>query len=140
MLNNQLPKYIILLLSCSILSFSIACNNVSTTSKSQQPVEVISVKSIGESNPGGPTVEIILKNIGDEPIVSLNTILKLDKAYVFNFSGISYSSPLLHGESSGETRILIGGGYASDTLYPLEIVLILQDGTTLLYTKKVQIE
>jgi hypothetical protein len=112
-------------------------------SQNQQPIEVTSVLGpIMPPNPGGPTVEITLKNVGEEPVTYLKATLKLERAYEFGFVNVSPSNPLLPGESSNETRNLIGpgSGISSDTSYPLEIRVTLQSGDTLIYTKQVQIK
>ena len=107
-----------------------------------QPIEVVSVSGpIPPYNPGGPTVEITLKNVGEVPVIYLKATLKLERTYEFDFVNVTPSNPLLPGESSNETRNLIGpgSGISSDTSYPLTINLTLQSGAPLVYTKQVQI-
>lgn len=118
-------------------------DTVSTTSsQNQQPVEVTSVIGpIPPYNPGGPTVKITLKNVGDSPVTYLKATLQLERAYEFDFVSVTPSSPLLPGESSSATLNLIGpgSGFSTDTSYPLEINIMLQSGAKLVYTKQVQI-
>ncbi len=97
------PKW----LSCVVLSvmliqviFLMACSPIpgtTPTQTNQQPVEVISVSGPLEPvNPGGPIVEITLKNVASEPVVSLNATLEKVgiRAYSFTFN-VSSSNPLL---------------------------------------------
>ena len=108
-------------------------------SQNQQPIEVISVSGVGPPNPGGPFVEITLKNVSEDPVTSLKATLELERDYEFGFVNVTPSNPLLLGESSNETLSLIGGGYGTETSYPLTITVTLQNGDTLTYTKQVQI-
>ena len=105
-----------------------------------QPVEIVSVEGPLEPiNPGGPIVGITLKNISNDDIVSLNATLKWERTLRFEFD-VSTDTPLLPGNTIYLAQILINGGFADDTSYPLEISGTFQDGTTFSYTEQVTIE
>jgi hypothetical protein len=111
------------------------------TSQDQQPIEITSVLGpIGLPNPAGPIVEITLKNVGVEPVISLAVTLKLDRSFDFTFN-VTPSNPLRPDGSTSDTRCLIGGGFtAGNVSYPLKIDAVLQNGSEFVYTKLVQIE
>jgi hypothetical protein len=113
---------------------------ITLTLVDRQPIEIASVEGpLGPINPGGPGVGITLKNISNENIVSLNATLELERAFSFEFD-VSDENPLLPGSTIYSERILIGGGFAEDTLYPLQISGLFQDGTVFTYTEQVMIE
>ena len=109
----------------------------------QQPVEVISALSprplIGQLiNPAGPIVEITLKNVSDEPVISLTATLELYKSFEFIFD-ITPSNPLLPGDSISSRQLLIQGAISDTHSYPLTINVTLQNGDEFVYTKQIQI-
>ena len=123
----------------------VACTRVSSTN-SQQPVEVVSVLGpITPLNPGGPVVEITLKNVSSEPVVSLKASLGIAQAgpsstpFTFNFD-VTPSNPLLPDKTIGAKLTLIGGGFSDNVSYPLTIEGTLKSGTKYSYTRQVQIE
>lgn len=111
---------------------------------STEPVAIISVIGpLPPINPGGPIVEITLKNITTEPVISLTATLDLKlnnpaNPYVFTFD-VTSSNPVLPGGNTSYSRTLINGGFSSDVSYPLTIDGTLQDGKTFDYTQQVQI-
>lgn len=108
-------------------------------SQNQQPIEVTAVFGpLPPINPGGPVVEIILKNVSLEPVVSLTATLEAGGSYVFDF-GHTPSTPLLPGQTTVEPLRLIGGGFSENLQYPLTINATLQSGARFVYTQKVQI-
>jgi hypothetical protein len=122
-----------------------ACTGASSTT-SQQPIEVVSVLGpIPPFNPGGPVVEITLKNVSSEPVVSLKASLGIIRAgpsstpFTFNFD-VTPSNPLLPDKTIGTKLTLIGGGFSDNVSYPLIIEGNLESGTEYSYTKQVQIE
>jgi hypothetical protein len=115
----------------------------SSSTVDQQPIEVISVSSPpikpGELvNPGGPVVEITVKNVSIEPVISLTVILEAGRSFQLHFN-IYPSSPLLPDQTIIQKFILIGGGYAENIPYPLTIKGTLLNDTIFSYTKQVQI-
>lgn len=146
-------KRILLVLGIVVLSLAAllpgACSSTpapTTTSTSQQPIEVVSVSGpVPPINPGGPPVQITLKNISSEPAVSLTASLGINRAgpsntpYVFNFE-VTSSNPLLPATSISSRLTLIGGSFASDVSYPLAIEGKLKSGTAFSYTVQVQIK
>jgi hypothetical protein len=120
-----------------------ACTRPARTT-SQEPVAVESVIGPLFPNPGGPEVEITLKNLSSEPIVSLKASLEINRAppssgpFTFNFD-VTSSSPLLPAASISSKLILINGGFSDNVSYPLLIEGKLQSGSSFSYTKQVQI-
>jgi ABC-type Fe3+-hydroxamate transport system substrate-binding protein len=93
--------------------------------------------------PGGPTIEIALKNVSDRPIASLSAVLGIGGAppghpYTFNFN-IASQAPLLPGLSVVKRMTLIGSGFGSDTDYPLIISGAFEGGETFSFTASVKI-
>lgn len=109
------------------------------TSTNQQPIDVVSVLGpLSPINPGGPIVEITLKNVSAEPVVSLTATLELSRAFKFDFD-VTSSNPLLTATSISDKLTLIGGGFADNVSYPLTIEGNLQNGEAFAYTEQVQI-
>ena len=108
-------------------------------SQSEQPVEIIYVSGpLPPINPGGPTVEVTLRNVAPEPVVSLAASLELDRPFNFDFD-VTSANPLLPDTSISARLTLIGGGFSNNIPYPLVITGTLQSGTTFNYTEQVQI-
>ena len=81
------------------------------------PIVVVSVSGPLEPiNPGGPRIEITLKNVGSEPVANLTAILELNKPFQFAFSVL-----LAPGESTSTRLLLIGGEFSNNKNYPLTI-------------------
>ncbi|MDD5190664.1 MAG: hypothetical protein PHE50_06460 [Dehalococcoidales bacterium] len=138
------PLSVITVLSLAVLLMG-ACNKPSTPA-SQQPIEIVSVTGpVSPINPGGPIVLITLKNVSDQPVVSLTANLGISRAgldntgFIFNYD-VSTSTPLLPSKSISSQLTLIGGGFAGNTSYPLKINGKLQSGASFKYTAQVQIE
>lgn len=111
----------------------------------KEPIEVVSVLGpIPPFNPGGPVVEITLKNVSGEPVVSLKAMLGINRAgpsgtpFTFNFD-VTHSNPLLSDKTIGSKLTLIGGGFSGNVSYPLTIEGSLKSGTVFSYSKQVQI-
>jgi hypothetical protein len=119
----------------------VACSEPAPiTPTDQQPIEIISVLGpLPPINPGGPVVEITLKNVSDEPIISLTATLELSRSFVFNFD-VTPSNPLLPNKTISAKLSLIGGGFSDSLLYPLAINGTMQNGATFVYTKQVMIK
>lgn|SRR5574337_454511 len=101
-------------------------------------IDIISIKSILPMTPGGPTVQITLKNTGTTPITSLKATLHLQNSYTFNFTNVTPSQPLTAGNSASDSEILIGGGFTTGFPYGLTITGI-QDGVQFGYDVNVNI-
>ena len=84
-------------------------------------VDVVSIKSVPPVTPGGPTIQITLKNNNAKPVTSLNVTLGLNNNYIFDFKNVTESNPLTYGNSVSETKILIGGAFSSESAYPVII-------------------
>jgi hypothetical protein len=139
-------KILILIIAIlSMITMSLAgCHGASSTT-SQQPLEVVSVLGpIAPFNPGGPVVEITLKNVSSEPIVSLKASLGIIRAgpsntpFIFNFD-VTPSNPLLPDKTIVTQLTLIGGSFADNISYPLNIEGKLQRGGTFAYTEQVPV-
>jgi hypothetical protein len=104
-----------------------------------QPVEVVSVSGpLQPINPGGPIVEINLKNVSALTIISLSADIELGRAFNFNFD-VSASRPLLPDASISSRLTLIGGGFSDTASYPLTISGQIQSGGTFSYSRQIQI-
>ena len=109
------------------------------TPTNQQPVDVVSVSGpLPPINPGGPIVEITLKNVASEPVVALAATIELGRTFNFTFA-VDPANPLLTGTSVASRQTLIGAGFSSDSAYPLTIKGTLKSGATFAYTRQVQI-
>jgi len=129
-----------ILLTVMLLAVTVSgCHPVST-SQDQEPIEITSVLGpLGPVNPAGPAVEITLKNVGVEPVISLTATLDVSESYDFTFD-VTPSNPLQPNRSTSATLTLIGGGgFSSNGSYPLTINATLQSGGKFVYTKLVQI-
>jgi hypothetical protein len=121
-----------------------------TLPSGQEPIEVVSVTGPLPSsyedgkpvyNPGGPIVEITLKNVSDEPVIFLEASLDLNishpqNLYIFTFD-VTLASPLRPGESISTRSTLIGGGFADTIPYPVTISGTLESNVAFIYTKSI---
>lgn len=148
MILNSGCKLTITAVFMAVLIAISGCTSVSTPTASQtqtpsatsQPVEVVSVTgSVPPINPGGPVVEITLKNVSAEAITSLAASLKLNRDFDFAYD-VTPAEPLFPGSSISTSLILINGGFSDNTTYPLLISGAQQSGATFSYTKQVQIK
>jgi hypothetical protein len=121
-----------------------ACTPASTTT-SKPPIEVVSVLGpVPPFNPGGPVVEITLKNVSGKPVVSLNATLAIVRTgpsntpFIFNFD-VTPSNPLLPDKTIGSKLTLIGGGFSDNVSYPLTIQGSVESGTEFSIITPVQI-
>jgi hypothetical protein len=121
-----------------------ACSGTATPA-GQRPIQVMSVSGpLPPINPGGPPVQVTLKNVSGEPVVSLTASLGISRAgpsntpFVFNFD-VTPSKPLAPDASVSSTLTLIGGSFADNVSYPLAIEGKLQSGATFAYTEQVRI-
>ena len=90
--------------------------------------------------PGGPEIEITLKNVSNEPVVSLTAIFTNLGPRDFDFEfAVSNSNPLLSGISISDSLTLIGAGSDTNVSYPLTIEGTLQDGVTFNYVLQIEI-
>ncbi len=135
--SSVLANILNLVLAVMLISLGgAACGSVPQS----QSVEVVSVTGpIPPITPGGPTVEITLKNMSVEPITGLTATLVAGRSFDFSFDG-SPSTPLMPGASISQKSILIGGGFSGDALYPLTVKATLQSGATSVFTQQVQIK
>ena len=114
----------ILLLTIILITIS-GCNPVSV-SDNNQPIEVESaIGPLEPINPGGPIVEITLKNVSDEPVVSLTATLEQFRLFEFIFD-VTTSNPLLPGDSISSRKTLItkiGNKTVNESIFALENML-----------------
>lgn len=145
---NKKCVSLIALVSVLILAISLAaCASTPTTTPTptptnEIPIEVVSVSGpLQPINPGGPIVEMTLKNVSPEPVVSLNATLELgipNRTFIFEFN-VTSANPLLPDKSTSTRLNLIGGGFSDNISYPLTINGILKSGVTFAYNKEVRI-
>jgi hypothetical protein len=111
-----------------------------STPQNQQPVEIISVLGPLEPiNPGGPAIEIDLKNVSAETVINLAAILELDRSFAFNFN-VTPANPLLPNKTISAELTLIGGGFSYNLSYPLRINGTMQNGSAFSYTDQIMIK
>lgn len=127
----------------------LALLNFVVSSTNERPVEVVSVLGpIPPYTPGGPTVRVVLKNVGDVPVSSLSAgligVCSGSPAYgdyvpcIFSFD-VNKSSPLSPGSSINSTRLLINGGFQGGKNYAIIVNGTLSNGSSFAYTEQVQI-
>lgn len=93
-----------------------------TSLTTNQTVMIVSIQSVPSlTNPGGPPIQLTLKNIGVTPITSLKALLTLNNDYNFDFKNVTQANPLASGDSISETRILIGAGFRTNIVHPITI-------------------
>ena len=132
----------LLIVSMAILTIMVGCSPSPTTtttpaSQNQQTLEIISVLGpLQPVNPGGPIIEITLKNLAVEPIISLAAVLELNRSFNFNFD-VTSSNPLLLDKIISAKLTLIVGGFSDNISYPLTINGTQQNGATFAYTEQV---
>ena len=120
---------------------SITKTTATSTSANPQPIDILSVQGpLPPINPGGPNVEITLKNVSTEPVVSLTAVFtNLGVRDIdINFE-VGPVNPLLPGASISDTQTLIDGGFSNNVLYPLTIEGTLQSGTIFSYVEEIEI-
>ena len=92
-----------------------------------RPIEIVSVTGpMPPLNPGGPNVEITVKNTSEYPVTYLIVRLNLNlptppAAYSFDF-GLTAEAPLAPGETAKLARSLINGSFNAEASYTLTIV------------------
>ena len=134
-----------------VAHFTVSATSVTTTTTSivtsptvtqnQQPVEIVSVIGpLQPFNPGGPVVEITLKNVSIEPVVSVTAVFTNlgPNNFDFNFP-VGPSNPMLPGMSSSDSMTLINGNFSSDISYPLMVEGTFQNVTTFNYIRLIEI-
>ncbi|HEY97646.1 MAG TPA: hypothetical protein G4O16_05640 [Dehalococcoidia bacterium] len=106
-----------------------------------QPIEVVSVIETFLSGqgqtvvPGGPIIEITLKNISKEPITSLNVTLEEGgpRSWDFDFD-VTSSNPLPPNKRISYERRIGGGGWGGGIPYSLTINGTLESGEAFAFT------
>lgn len=109
------------------------------------PIEIVAVTGpLQPINPGGPIVEITLKNVAAEPVTAVTANLELNSSapingsFSFNFD-VSTAKPLVSGKTVSTKMTLIGGGFSDSQTYPLTISGTTLPGYTFSYTEQVTI-
>lgn len=122
-----------------------------TLTTSLKPIEIVSATGPWPSwyedgkpvyNPGGPIVEITVKNVSSEPVILLEVTLDAgavspQNPYVFSYD-VSPARPLNPGQSISARRVLIGAGFG-DTPLPLTISGRLEGNVLFFYVTSVVI-
>ena len=139
----MITRHFRIILTCLItISLVLVSCSTTTTTQNKQPIEVVSVTGpLQPFTPGGPTVEITLKNVSTEPIISLTAFFvefTEPGPHDFDFA-VTSANPLLSGKSISDTLTLINGGFGNNTPYHLTITGTLQNGAAFTYTKQVEI-
>ncbi len=99
-----------------------------------QPVAIVSILDTyraGQTvNPGGPEIEITLKNVSREDVISLDASIE-ERGRLYNFDfGVSSSRPLAPGRTASARRVLIGGGWGDSVSYSVNVSGTLRSSTT----------
>jgi hypothetical protein len=134
-----------IVLTATLLAVTVSSCHPVSASQNWEPIEIVSVLGpVPPFTPGGPIVEITLKNVSVEPVISLTATLEVGTAFGtsvdFTFDDVSPLNPLQPTRSTSDRLCLIGGGFSSDVSYPLSINATLRNGANFVYTKLVQIE
>ena len=148
-MKSRLGREIIIGLVCVAMSVAVAgCASKTTQTtpyNNLQPIEVVSVTGpLQPINPGGPIVEITLKNVAAEPVTSVTANLELNSSapingsFLFNFD-VSAAKPLLSKKTVSARMTLIGGGFSDSQSYPLTISGTTQIGYAFSYTEQITI-
>jgi hypothetical protein len=118
---------------------STSTSSNTTTSINPELIEVVSVRGpLDPINPGGPNVEVTLKNLSSQPVTALTANLQLDRAFNFKFD-VSAANPLLPGKFVSARLTLIGGGFNERASYLMVVNGVLQDGQIFSLNKQVKI-
>ncbi len=138
-----MKRHFRIILTCLItISLVLVSCSATTTAQNKQPIEVVSVTGpLQPFTPGGPTVEITLKNVSNEPVISLTAFFvefTEPGPHDFDFA-VTSASPLFSAKSISDTLTLINGGFGNNTPYHLTITGTFQNGATFTYTTQVEI-
>lgn len=120
-------------------NFTIITSQTPENQNSNQTVSIASIKQVPPVTPGGPTIQLTLKNISNKPITSLKAILEVNNNYTFDFVNVTSSKPLVPNNSTSETQILIGAGFQTDALHPV-IITGTEDNTQFTYIENAYIQ
>jgi hypothetical protein len=105
----------------------------------EPPVEIVSVTGpMPPINPGGPIIEIVLKNISTEPVVELSARMETAMAFTCNCD-IAADNPLPPGESTIARITMISGGFSDTRLYLTTVYGKLKGGGDFSFTREVRI-
>ncbi len=141
-------KLALLVISLSTLGIMAGCSPTATSQSPQstttsespgQQIEVVSVLDTYQSGqtvvPGGPEIEITLKNVSSESIISLNVTLEEGgpRSWDFDFN-VTSSNPLAQNKRISCERRLIGGGWGGGVPYSLSINGTLESGEVFAFT------
>jgi hypothetical protein len=143
-LKRKLLVFGMVILS-TVVCLTGACGGTATPI-GQRPIEVVSVSGpLTPINPGGPIVEVTLKNVSSEPVISLTASLRITRVgpsntpFIFYFD-VNSSNPLLPSNSISSRLTLIGGSFADNVSNPLKIEGKMKSGATFAYTEQIQIK
>ncbi len=134
-----MKKIILAALGTALLLFLPAgCSKAAT-----RPVEVVSFRGpMPPINPGGPNIEIVVKNVSRTAIVALKAEpdIKgpLTRHYVLNFD-VSQGSPLQPGQSISSALTLINGGIQDGANYQVTLSGTFLGGRQFVYSVEAKI-
>ncbi|MBN1161098.1 MAG: hypothetical protein JXA17_04035 [Dehalococcoidales bacterium] len=122
----------LLIILAIMLVFIAGCTSTTTSLSTQPlatqyPIEIVSISEITYENggtvaPGGPTIKITLKNISEEPIVTLNVTLEEGGPRSFDYDfDVNTSNPLFPNERISSERRCIGGGWGGGITYAISV-------------------
>lgn len=128
---------LVILVGCTPTITSQSPEPTTTSHTTGQLIEVVSVIELYNAtpHPGGPAIEITLKNISTESIISLNVTLEESgpRSWDFDFN-VTSSNPLEPNERISYERWLAGGGWGGGIPYSLSINGTLKSGEVFAFT------
>ena len=109
-----------------------AVSSAIITTPQNSPVEVLLISARSDSEPkDDPTIEINLKNVSPDPIVSLNAVLIEFAPVDYNFGfSVTTGSPLLPGRNVIAIGDLPQGQFGEGVVYSLKISGTFRNGKT----------
>lgn len=142
--GESMKEMLILVVLPLILMGAVACTKepaerTTVSGSTAEPIAIVSVTyAAGQTvNPGGPTIEITLKNVSKEDVSSLDVTLDESSRGRFKFDfGVDMSKPLAPSKTIRARQILIGGGWGPGIAYSLVIGGTLRSGVTFEFTWK----
>jgi len=141
MRSNIHRRLALLVIAVSMFAIMMGCTSTATSQSPGQPIEVVSVTETFLSGqgqtvvPGGPYIEITLKNISRESIISLNVTLEElgPRTWDFDFD-VTSSNPLAPNKRISYERKCGGGGWGGGVPYSLSINGTLESGEVFAFT------
>jgi hypothetical protein len=85
------------------------------------PLTVETFRELPGGTPAGPTVELTLRSSGSVGIVNVSAFLSIQPTNRFDFSNVTPQTPLLPGESTTSSTVLVGPIFSCGDSYLITI-------------------